>query len=94
MAEMIHRAARETLRTVHAEARTVRVILGTDDGAVMLSVEDDGCGMAGEHNHAGRGPGHIGLARLADSLAARGGWLSIDSEPGSGTRVTAALPRR
>jgi signal transduction histidine kinase len=92
-AEMIHRAARETLRSVHVEARTVRVVLVDADGGVTLSVEDDGRAMAGEHRHAGRGPGHVALARLADSLAAHGGWLSIDSEPGSGTRVTASLPR-
>jgi two-component system NarL family sensor kinase len=92
-AEMIHRAARETLRSVHVEARTVRVLLVDGDGDVTLSVEDDGRAMAGEHRHAGRGPAHVALARLADSLAARGGWLSIDSEPGSGTRVTASLPR-
>ncbi|MEA2269454.1 MAG: two-component system, NarL family, sensor kinase [Solirubrobacteraceae bacterium] len=92
-AEIIHRAARETLRTVHADARTVRIMLGADGSVVTLRVEDDGQSMAGEHRHAGRGPGHIALARLADSLAARGGYLSIDSEPGSGTRVTASVPR-
>jgi signal transduction histidine kinase len=51
----------------------------------MLTVMDDGAG--GATAAAGRG-----LAGLADRVAALGGTLTVDSAPGHGTRIQAALP--
>jgi signal transduction histidine kinase len=62
-------------------------------GAVTLVVEDDGRGMTGDNLREQHAAGHMGLALLADGVAARGGSLSIESEPGTGTRVRVTLPR-
>jgi signal transduction histidine kinase len=95
MAEMLYRAAQEALRNVerHAAARTALVALTEDDGDVTLVIEDDGRGMTGDNLREQHAAGHMGLALLADGVAARGGSLSIESEPGAGTRVSVSLPR-
>jgi signal transduction histidine kinase len=94
-AELVYRAAQEALRNVdrHAAARTARVALRENDGALTLVVEDDGRGMTGDNLREQHAAGHMGLALLADGVAARGGSLSIESEPGTGTRVQVSLPR-
>ena len=38
------------------------------------------------------GSGHFGLANLRDRAAAVGGMLTIESRPGSGTRIIVAVP--
>jgi two-component system, NarL family, sensor kinase len=93
--ELVYRAAQEALRNVdrHAAARTASVALRGDDGTVTLIVEDDGRGMTGDNLREQHAAGHMGLALLADGVAARGGSLSIESEPGTGTRVKLSLPR-
>jgi signal transduction histidine kinase len=94
-AEILYRAAQEALRNVerHAAARTAIVALTEDVGDVTLVIEDDGRGMTGDNLREQHAAGHMGLALLADGVAARGGSLSIESEPGAGTRVTVSLPR-
>jgi signal transduction histidine kinase len=52
---------------------------------LVLTVSDDGAGGADVH----RGSGLLGLI---DRARAHGGSLTIDSTPGTGTRVTARLP--
>jgi signal transduction histidine kinase len=93
--ELVYRAVQEALRNVdrHAAARTASVALRDDGAAVMLVVEDDGRGMTGDNLREQHAAGHMGLALLADGVAARGGSLSIESEPGTGTRVQVSLPR-
>jgi two-component system, NarL family, sensor kinase len=94
-AELVYRAVQESLRNVerHAAARTARVALRVEGAAVTLVVEDDGRGMTGDNLREQHAAGHMGLALLADGVAARGGSLSIESEPGTGTRVQVSLPR-
>jgi two-component system, NarL family, sensor kinase len=94
-AELVYRAAQEALRNVdrHAAARTASVALRSDDRTVTLIVEDDGRGMTGDNLREQHAAGHMGLALLADGIAARGGSLSIESEPGTGTRIRLSLPR-
>jgi two-component system, NarL family, sensor kinase len=93
--ELVYRAAQEALRNVdrHAAARTASVALRGDGAAITLVVEDDGRGMTGDNLREQHAAGHMGLALLADGVAARGGSLSIESEPGTGTRVRVTLPR-
>jgi len=69
----------------HSSAGSATVTANQHDGCLLLSVEDDGAGGAV------CAPGR-GLAGLSDRVAALGGKLSIDSAPGGGTRVQAALP--
>jgi signal transduction histidine kinase len=70
----------------HAGATHVVIDLQRHDDRLLLSVHDDGRGGA---DTAGSG-----LQGLADRLAAAGGHLTIDSPPGGGTTVTAAVPQR
>jgi hypothetical protein len=69
----------------HARARKIEVRLVCDDRTCVLEVADDGVGGA----DAGRGTGLIGIR---DRLAAVNGRLEIESNPGTGTRLTAIVP--
>jgi signal transduction histidine kinase len=64
----------------------VRLRFGND--WVMLSVHDDGRGFD-VAERAGKG---YGLTGMHERVAALGGSLSIDSQPGEGTEVSATLP--
>ena len=81
----------EALQNVakHAEARHVSVELQLGDGDDVLEfrVVDDGVGF----DTSSTGPGH-GLTNLSDRVAALGGTLRIESEPGRGTTVTGRVP--
>jgi len=93
---LLFRIAQEALRNVaaHAGAAEVRVTLERRDGAGRLVVEDDGRGFAAAERERQRDEGHVGLDLLEDLAAQEGGSLRIDSTPGSGTRVEAAVPCR
>ena len=88
----LFRILQEALLNVarHADARSVSVVLTEDEEAVSLEVRDDGRGIDGSVEGRGRSLGILGMRERA---ASRGGELSIDSVPGSGTRVRARLPR-
>lgn len=92
--ELLYRAAREVLRNVlrHAGAAKVDVTLRTSGGWAELEVADDGVGMSGAELAERRSAGHLGLALLAERVHARGGAVSISSQPGRGTRLTLSLP--
>jgi signal transduction histidine kinase len=64
---------------------TVRVEGG--DAALRFEVVDDGCGF----DAAAHPPG-CGLTHARDRVEALGGELTIESEPGRGTRVAGELP--
>ena len=69
----------------HAEASSATVAVTADDGALTVQVADDGVGGAS----LGDGSGIQGLA---DRVGALSGTLAVDSPPGQGTRLTAAIP--
>jgi PAS domain S-box-containing protein len=69
----------------HAAASTARVDVEHVDGALIVTVSDDGTGGAALE-------GGTGLRVLSDRVAALDGRLEIDSAPGGGTRVRAELP--
>ena len=71
----------------HAAAEQVTVRVRAEDGWLRVTVSDDGRGGAAAK------PG-FGLEGLTDRIGALGGRLIIDSPPGFGTTVTAALPLR
>jgi signal transduction histidine kinase len=83
-------AAREAISNAlrHAEADTVSVVLGREDGAAVLEIEDDGRGFEPDSvSESGRGLGN--LRARADAL---GGKLEIHSKPGAGTSVRIRIP--
>jgi signal transduction histidine kinase len=69
----------------HAGADAVTVRVARSDGQVEVEVADRGCG--GADTAAG-----TGLRGLADRIAVLGGRLDVESPPGEGTRVLAAIP--
>lgn len=69
----------------HACATRIALSAATENGHLVVSVADDGVG--------GAAPIHgSGLSGLADRVAALGGTLRLQSEPGAGTTLTAELP--
>ena len=87
---VIYRIVQEALTNVarHADARTVRVGLGLDDGRIRLAVEDDGRGVRGEPVP------NLGLLGIRERVTALGGSVSLGNRPERGFRVEAVLPRR
>jgi signal transduction histidine kinase/cytochrome b subunit of formate dehydrogenase len=79
--------------TRHAQAANVSLELGFEDDNITLEVEDDGVGFdvasVTESATARPGWGILGMQERATLL---GGTLKLDSEPGSGTRVTVRIP--
>ena len=69
----------------HARASSATVTAAQRNGTLVVSVRDDGVGGAGSS-------GGSGLVGMSDRVAALGGRLRIESEPGAGTLVTAELP--
>lgn len=80
-------ALREAVTNVlrHASASRVEVELSQEQGALRLSISDDGRGGACT-------PG-TGLSGMRERVAAVGGRLEIDSPVGGGTRLQITLPR-
>ena len=91
--ELVLALSRELLSNVarHAHATSAGVAISRVDGAVELSVTDDGTGVTAERRREALAEGHIGLASVTQRIEANGGELEIESVPGSGTRVWARL---
>jgi signal transduction histidine kinase/putative methionine-R-sulfoxide reductase with GAF domain len=79
--------ASEALTNVakHAQATVIEMRVDGCDGALTLSISDDGIGGA----DLGRGSGIIGLK---DRVEALGGTISVLSPPGHGTTLRVQLP--
>jgi signal transduction histidine kinase len=69
----------------HAAATSAAIVLEWDDGALRVTVRDDGVGGA-------RVAGESGLAGLRDRLDALDATLTVVSPPGQGTTVRAEFP--
>jgi signal transduction histidine kinase len=69
----------------HAEASVIELQVDWSDGALVVSIRDDGIGGV----DASRGSGIIGLR---DRVHALGGTITILSPPGEGTTLHVRLP--
>ncbi|MGH8802634.1 MAG: sensor histidine kinase [Casimicrobiaceae bacterium] len=77
----------------HARAQNVTMTLGNTSEEIWLNVADDGCGfdpIALQRPVAGHGWGLMIMRERAAAMAAR---LSVESEPGRGTRVVVTMNR-
>jgi signal transduction histidine kinase len=81
---------------------TVRTRKGRKCSAVLLEVEDDGCGISEAHmpklfepffttKPVGKGIG-IGLSTCYSIIQTHGGEIQVASTPGRGSRFTVKLP--
>ncbi|MFI9027930.1 sensor histidine kinase [Streptomyces sp. NPDC053560] len=75
----------------HAHARRVDVALTVADD-VVLSVTDDGVGLAGHAGAYGDAPSEGGLANLRWRAGLLGGRLLLTTPPGGGTRLVWRVP--
>jgi signal transduction histidine kinase/ligand-binding sensor domain-containing protein len=90
----VYRIGSEALANAvrHARARSVEVALAYADDGLLLSVKDDGQGIADEVLSAGARPGHWGLPGMRERAARLGGSLEFASKPGKGTAVILRIP--
>lgn len=86
---VVLRCAQEGLANArkHARASHITITLSDDDGCARLVIEDDGAGFEPDTSADG-----FGLAGMTERLGLVGGSLTVDSEPGRGTRLIAAVP--
>jgi signal transduction histidine kinase len=68
----------------HAQAQLAEVKASVDEDVLRVEIRDDGVGGADCDGH--------GLVGLGDRATTLGGRLEIDSPPGGGTLVVAAIP--
>jgi signal transduction histidine kinase len=88
----IFRILEECLTNVmrHAQAKSVRVSLGAEDGNLFLIVRDDGVGF--QESNVSNSMGSLGLLGIKERAQACGGDVMITSSPGNGTTVTIRVP--
>lgn len=87
----LYRIAQESLQNVakHSGAGIVNVNLERLDGEICLVVSDNGCGFDA---FAARAHESLGLVSMEERIRAVNGKVTIDSVPGSGTKVEARAP--
>jgi signal transduction histidine kinase len=91
---VLYRVAQEALTNVarHARASSARVELVERADKVMLEVHDDGVGFDPARELVGS-LDHFGLAGMRERVELAGGTWTVWSREGSGTVLTATLPR-
>ena len=93
--ELLYRSAQEALANVrrHAGADSITIGLERQPGWLEVSVEDDGRGFdVVDVRNRPDAAFHFGLETLVERVHVAGGHAHITSTPGTGTRVTFALP--
>lgn len=87
----IYRLVQESLTNMakYAAAGEADIVLRDRGGKLEIFVRDNGCGFGPAH---GGSPGH-GLRGMRHRIESAGGHLTVESEPGKGTRIAATLPK-
>ncbi len=93
---VLFRIFQESMHNVakHAKAENVEVRLGTEpSGMAFVSVRDDGLGFdLSDVGDRVTSAGGLGLRQMRERVESRGGRFSVESTPGAGTHVYAAVP--
>lgn len=78
----------------HARAATVELDLARSDGAIQITVRDDGAGFpfAGSYSLEELEALQVGPESIKHRVRALGGQLSLTSRPGSGSELKIRLP--
>jgi signal transduction histidine kinase len=89
VARELYMVAMECLNNAlkHARAEELRVSLVRSNGAVEMSIADNGCGF--DPALVSRG---LGLSNVARRVARIGGELRLEAAVGSGARITVTVP--
>ena len=75
----------------HGHAKTVRIAGTLDEGRILFSVTDDGCGFDPK-SAPGMEQGHFGIEGVTERAKALDGTVDIISTPGEGTRIAIDIP--
>jgi signal transduction histidine kinase len=88
----LYRIAQEALNNVlkHAQARHVTVSLRNENGTIVLTIADDGCGLDLAER---RKPGGMGLRSMEERAILLGGTMTVRSARGEGTQVYVEVPQ-
>jgi len=91
VATAAYRISQEALTNVarHANAGRVEVRLRSDNGTLVLAVEDDGAGFDELNLSESKG---LGIAGMRERATLVGGTLTVTSRPGGGTAVYFKVP--
>ena len=86
----LFRIMQEALANVarHSSASGAGVNLSYDPDAITLTITDDGCGFDTSKQYGG-----VGLHSMRERAESMNGELTVESEPGQGTKVSVTLPR-
>lgn len=87
----VYRLVQESLTNMgkYAEAKQAEISLHNFDSYITVEVKDDGRGFKVQNV----GSGSHGLAGMRHRVEAAGGRLTVASSEGSGTRISAVLPK-
>lgn len=87
------RIIQESLTNVrkHAKAATATIDIRRANGALLLTVKDDGVGFTQDARTRSVFP-RFGLTTMRERAESVGGVFSVDSTPGAGTTVTVQVP--
>jgi signal transduction histidine kinase len=92
----LFRCCQEGLNNIvkHSRAQRASIALECTGPSVVLSIEDDGCGFDLQAYRKRTDPAAgIGLPGMRERVVALGGWLTIVTNPGRGTRLFLTLPQ-
>ena len=90
----IFRVLQEALTNIakHSNATMVDIHLKMRNGFIEVKVEDNGVGFDTESHPRYAASGGFGLAGMKERTQLSGGSFTIDSEPGTGTKIHASWP--
>ena len=85
----LYRIAQEAVSNAvrHGKAKHIAIHIAANDGRIVLTIDDDGCGMAAAP-HDGKGMGLLIMKHRATMIGAS---LTVDSVPTGGTIVTCTI---
>jgi PAS domain S-box-containing protein len=86
----LFRIVQEAINNIekYARAKTVKLQLGLKGEAVLLKIQDDGCGFDTEKSMHGKKKGHgLGLTNMRERALAMGGTCEVISSPKKGTAI-------
>jgi two-component system sensor histidine kinase UhpB len=92
---LLFRIAQEAMGNVarHSHAKQARIELQREDGAVTMTVADDGLGFDPSAVEPDQDlAGGLGLAGMAERAALLGGQVAVESAPGEGTTIRVVVP--
>ena len=74
----------------HGHATSIKVAGSVENGKLMFSVSDNGCGFD-PASAPGVEAGHFGLQGIRERVAEFDGEMSVESKPGHGSKVTVSI---